>query len=74
MAEHHLYRAQICAVGQEVRGERMAQAVGGYVLANTCGPCGFFDNLPESESGHAFATVTDKQRIATSSFHDQGAG
>ena len=63
MPEHLLDRMYIRAVLQKVRREGMAESVGSDVLYNPRHLLIVFDNLPETLSGHMFATYVHEEGL-----------
>ena len=71
MAKHELDGSQVGTMGQEVGGKGVTQDVRGYGFADAGRSCRLLDDLPETESGHGPASVTDKKGIAASALEDQ---
>lgn len=74
MAEHHLHRAQVGAMAEEVGGKRMADHVRRDFLRYTDSKGGFPDYLPKSQAGHAGAAPGDEKIVAALVFKDERPG
>ena len=61
MTEHFLYRMDVRAVFEQVRGERVAQCVRRDVLLNARLLLVELDYLPEALTGHALTADIDKE-------------
>ncbi len=63
MSQHIPDRMYIRAVLQKVRGEGMAESVGSDVLLDARHLLVVFDYLPETLSGHMFATYVHEEGL-----------
>ena len=70
MAEHDLYGTEIRSVWKQVSGKRVAEAMWWNFFFYSCSTGGFFDDLPEPQPCHSFATVGDKKGITPFAFED----
>lgn len=73
MSQHHLDRAQIGATRQEMGGKGMAQDMRADLFVDTSGQGYFPNNLPETISGHARATIGNEQQWTRFVFQNQWA-
>ena len=65
MSQHIPDRMYICSVFQQVRGEGMTEGVGSNILLYPRHLLVVFDYLPETLSGHMFATYVHEEGLLT---------